>query len=106
VLVLSQRERAGDLAVLRATGWTPRDLTRLTLYEGVGLALLGGLTGSVLGLAIVSALSFDVLGGHVLTLAAAGLLGTVTALLLITATLFIPIRALNRIAPARLLAAE
>jgi len=106
VLVLSQRERAGDLAVLRATGWTPRALARLTLYEGVGLALLGGLTGSVLGLAIVGALSFDVLGGHVLTLAAAGLLGTVTALLLITATLFIPIRALNRIAPARLLAAE
>jgi ABC-type antimicrobial peptide transport system permease subunit len=102
----SQRERAGDLAVLRATGWTSRDLARLTLYEGVGLALLGGLTGSVLGLGIVTTLSFDLLSGHVLMLAAAGLLGTVAALLLITATLFIPIRALNRIAPAHLLAAE
>jgi hypothetical protein len=39
-------------------------------------------------------------------LTAAGLLGTLAALLLVTATLFIPIRALNRIAPAHLLAAE
>jgi putative ABC transport system permease protein len=106
VLVLSQRERAGDLAVLRATGWTSRDLARLTLYEGAGLALLGGLTGSVLGLGIVTALSLDLLGGHVLMLVAAGLLGTVAALVLISATLFVPIRATNRIAPARLLAAE
>jgi ABC-type antimicrobial peptide transport system permease subunit len=106
VLVLSQRERAGDLAVLRATGWTSRNLARLTLYEGVGLALLGGFTGSVVGLAVVTALSSDLLGGHLLMLAAAGLLGTLAALLLITATLFIPIRALNRIAPAHLLAAE
>ncbi|MCW2917717.1 MAG: hypothetical protein JWN52_5785 [Actinomycetia bacterium] len=106
VLVLSQRERAGDLAVLRATGWTSRNLARLTLYEGVGLALLGGLTGSVLGLVVVTALSSDLLGGHLLMLAAAGLLGTLAALLLITTTLFIPIRALNRIAPAHLLAAE
>jgi putative ABC transport system permease protein len=90
VLVLSQRERAGDLAVLRATGWTPRDLARLTLYEGVGLALLGGLTGSVLDLAIVTTPSFDLLSGHLLMLAAAGLLGTLAALLLITATLFVP----------------
>jgi ABC-type antimicrobial peptide transport system permease subunit len=106
VLVLSQRERAGDLAVLRATGWTSRDLARLTLYEGVGLALLGGFTGSLLGLAVVTALGSDLLGGHLLMLATAGLLGTLAALLLITATLFIPIRALNRIAPAHLLAAE
>jgi putative ABC transport system permease protein len=106
VLVLSQRERAGDLAVLRATGWTSRDLARLTLYEGVGLALLGGLTGSVAGLAVVTALGSDLLGGHLLMLAAAGLLGSLAALLLITATLFIPIRALSRIAPASLLSAE
>jgi ABC-type antimicrobial peptide transport system permease subunit len=106
VLVLSQRERAGDLAVLRATGWTSHDFARLTLYEGLGLALLGGLTGSVLGVAVVTALSSDVLGGHVLMLAVAGLLGTLAAVLLISATLFIPIRALNRIAPAHLLAAE
>jgi hypothetical protein len=79
----SQRERAGDLAILRATGWTARDLARLPLYEGIGLTLLGGLTGSVLGVAIVTALSFDLLGGHLLMFAAAGLLGT---LLLITAS--------------------
>ena len=53
--------------------------------------------------AVVGALrlNFDVL-----MLAVAGLLGTLAAVLLISATLFIPIRALNRIAPAHLLAAE
>jgi putative ABC transport system permease protein len=106
VLVLSQRERAGDLAVLGATGWTSRDLARLALYEGVGLALLGGLTGSVLGIGVVTALGSDLLGGHVTMLAIAGLLGTSAAILLVTVTLVIPIRALNRIAPAHLLAAE
>jgi putative ABC transport system permease protein len=106
VLVLSQRERAGDLAVLRATGWTSRNLAKLTLFEGIGLALLGGLTGSVLGVAVVTALSADLLSGHLLMLGAAGLLGTLAALALIMATLFVPIRALSRIAPAHLLAAE
>ena len=105
VLVLSQRERAGDLAVLRATGWTYRDLARLPLYEGIGLALLGSLTGSVLGVGVIAALGSDLLGGHILMLVTAGLIGTLAALLLITVTLIIPIRALNRIAPASLLAA-
>ncbi|WP_234360360.1 hypothetical protein [Streptomyces sp. DSM 15324] len=42
VLVLSQRERAADLAVLGATGWSRRELGRLALYEGAGLALRQG----------------------------------------------------------------
>ncbi|MFJ8535502.1 FtsX-like permease family protein [Streptomyces sp. NPDC093591] len=53
VLVLSQRERAADLAMLSATGWSRRGLGRFALYEGAGLALLGGLTGAVVGLATV-----------------------------------------------------
>lgn len=106
VLVLSQRERAGDLAVLRASGWSTADFVRLTLYEGLGLALLGGITGSALGLAVVSALGSDVLAGRVLSLLAAGALGTVAAVLLTGAMLTIPIRRLNAIAPSRLLAGE
>jgi putative ABC transport system permease protein len=106
VLVLSQRERAGDLAVLRATGWTSRDFARLTIYEGMGLALLGGLVGSALGVGVVTVLSSDMLGGHALMLVLAGLLGTVAAVALIATALVVPIRALNRIAPAQLLAVE
>lgn len=106
VLVLSQRERASDLAVLRATGWTTRELARLTIYEGILLALLGGLTGAVAGLAAVVALGRGVLEGHLLTVAGAALLATLAAITLVSAALAFPIRAHSRIAPAHLLAAD
>ncbi|MFJ4989536.1 FtsX-like permease family protein [Streptomyces sp. NPDC088732] len=106
VLVLSQRERAADLAVLRATGWTTRELARLTLYEGILLALLGGLTGAVAGLAAVLAIGRGVLEGHLLTVAGAAGLATLAAITLVSAALAFPIRAHSRIAPAHLLAAD
>lgn len=106
VLVLSQRERASDIALLRAGGWSSRELARLTFYEGLGLALLGGVTGSAIGVGVLAALGSDLLSGHVLQLLLAAAIGTALALLLMSAMLFIPIRALNRIAPAHLLAGE
>ncbi|PWI20521.1 hypothetical protein DI272_17670 [Streptomyces sp. Act143] len=106
VLVISQRERAADLAVLRATGWSDRELARATLYEGIGLALLGGLSGAVAGLLVVLALGQGVLHGHLLVVAGAALLATLAATALVTAALAIPIRSLSRIAPAHLLAAD
>ncbi|MFE9812848.1 FtsX-like permease family protein [Streptomyces sp. NPDC005548] len=106
VLVLSQRERAADLAVLRATGWTNREFALLTLYEGIGLALLGGLSGAVLGLGAVLALGQGVLHGHLPAIAGAALLATLAATALISAALTVPIRKLSQIAPAHLLAAD
>ncbi|MEU1199747.1 FtsX-like permease family protein [Streptomyces sp. NPDC005813] len=106
VLVLSQRERAADLAVLRATGWTNRELTLLTLYEGIGLALLGGLSGAALGLAAVVVLGQGVLHGHLLAITGAALLATLAATALVSAALTVPIRKLSQIAPAHLLAAD
>jgi putative ABC transport system permease protein len=106
VLVLSQRERAADLAVLRATGWTNRELARLTLWEGIGLSLLGGLSGAVVGLATVLALGQGVLGGRLPALAGAALLATLAAVALVCVALAVPIRSLSRIAPAQLLAAD
>ncbi|MFJ5220020.1 FtsX-like permease family protein [Streptomyces sp. NPDC088354] len=106
VLVLSQRERAADLAVLRATGWTTRELARLTVHEGILLALLGGLTGALAGLAAVLAIGSGVLQGHLLTVAGAALLATLAAVALVSAALAFPIRAHSRIAPAHLLAAD
>ncbi|MFE1859421.1 ABC transporter permease [Streptomyces anandii] len=106
VLIISQRERAADLAVLRATGWTHRELAKLTLYEGIGLALLGGLTGAAAGLLVVLSLGQGVLHGHLLAIAGAALLATLAATALVGAALAIPIRGLSRIAPAHLLAAD
>ncbi|WP_280879087.1 FtsX-like permease family protein [Streptomyces pseudovenezuelae] len=106
VLVLSQRERAADLAVLRATGWTNRELALLTLYEGIGLALLGGLSGAVAGLVAVLALGQGVLHGHLVGIVGAALLATLAATALVSAALTVPIRRLSRIAPAHLLAAD
>ncbi|MEU1532046.1 ABC transporter permease [Streptomyces fagopyri] len=106
VLVLSQRERAADLAVLRATGWTNRELAQLTLYEGIGLALLGSLSGAAIGLVAVAALGNGVLHGHLFAITGAALLATLAATGLVSAALTVPIRRLSRIAPARLLAAD
>ncbi|MET8408476.1 FtsX-like permease family protein [Streptomyces sp. NPDC005195] len=106
VLVLSQRERASDLAVLRATGWTNRELAKLTLYEGIGLALLGGLAGAAAGLVAVVALGQGVLHGHLLAITGAALLATLAATALVSAALTVPVRTLSRIAPAHLLAAD
>lgn len=106
VLVLSQRERAADLAVLRATGWTNRELARLALYEGLGLALLGGLTGAAAGLATVVTLGQGVLSGHLAGVAAATLLAIAAAVLLVCGALAVPIRSQSRIAPARVLAVD
>lgn len=106
VLVLSQRERAADLAVLRATGWSNRELARLTLFEGAGLALLGGLTGAVAGLVTVVVIGQGVLEGRLLMVGGAALLATLAAVGLVCGVLSVPIRVMSRIAPAQLLAAD
>ncbi|MFJ4889957.1 FtsX-like permease family protein [Streptomyces sp. NPDC088788] len=106
VLVLSQRERAADLAILRATGWTNRELARLTLYEGIGLALLGSLSGAGIGLVAVMTLGRGVLEGHFVAIVGAALLAAMAATALVGAALTVPVRRLVRIAPAHLLAAD
>jgi ABC-type antimicrobial peptide transport system permease subunit len=57
VLYLNQRERASELALLRATGWTRRSLAALTTIEGVWIALLGSLLGGGIGLASAADIS-------------------------------------------------
>ncbi|MFF4490652.1 FtsX-like permease family protein [Streptomyces sp. NPDC001544] len=106
VLVMSQRERATDLAVLRASGWTKRELARLTLYEGLGLALLGSVTGALIGLATVLTIAQGVLEGHLPAVAGAALVAVLASIGLVCAALAVPIRSLNRIAPSQLLAAD
>lgn len=106
VLVLPQRERAADLAVLRATGWTTRELARLTLCEGGLLALLGGLAGSAVGLSTVLTLGRDLLAGRLPTVVGSALLATSAAIAVVCVALAVPIRAHSRMAPAHLLAID
>jgi len=49
ILLNALRERQGDLSLLRALGATPSFIFRMILLESVVLAMLGALTGLVLG---------------------------------------------------------
>jgi ABC-type lipoprotein release transport system permease subunit len=81
VLYLNLHERAPEVAALAATGWRRRDLTRVAVYEGAGIGLLGSLAGGAVGFGLAVALGGSPLtilavalaaigGGIVLTLAA------------------------------------
>jgi putative ABC transport system permease protein len=52
VLYLNLRERAPELATLRATGWRDGHVVRLILLEGIGLGLLGSAVGLGVGLLV------------------------------------------------------
>ena len=52
VLYLNLRERAPELATLRATGWHDGHIVRLILLEGIGLGLLGSAVGLGVGLLV------------------------------------------------------
>jgi ABC-type lipoprotein release transport system permease subunit len=52
VLYLNLRERAPELATLRATGWRDGHIVLLILLEGVGLGLLGSAVGLGIGLLV------------------------------------------------------
>jgi putative ABC transport system permease protein len=102
VLYLNQRERATELATLRATGWTRRALARLTIIEGFGIALLGSVLGGGIGLAATTAISGSVPSTLLITTAAAtgvGLLAGIGAAL-------IPGLIPTRLPLARLLSAD
>jgi putative ABC transport system permease protein len=47
-MLMSTAERYVEFGVLRANGWSPRDVLALVLSEGAGLGLLAGLLGGVL----------------------------------------------------------
>jgi hypothetical protein len=79
VLYLGLRERAAELATLRATGWDERALTRLVGYEGLLIGAAGSLLGAALGLAGVAAFT-DVLPADLAaTAGAAAAAGTALA---------------------------
>ncbi|GAA4571511.1 hypothetical protein GCM10023176_32400 [Micromonospora coerulea] len=102
VLYLNIRDRAAELATLRAIGWTDAALGRLIGYEGLALGLLGALSGAALGLAGAAWLVGDL--PAVLVLVAA--LVAATGVLVTCVAALVPAALLRRIPTARLLAEE
>ena len=50
VLYLNLRERAAELATLRAVGWSDGQLCTTVVLEALGMGLIGSVSGAVLGL--------------------------------------------------------
>jgi len=94
------RDRAGEHALLRATGWTPADLTRLAGLETALTATVGATVGAVLPVAGVWAAT-GAAPAAAITAAAAIAIGAVLATML---TALLPARRLMRTAQARHLA--
>jgi hypothetical protein len=100
VLFLNVRDRAGELAALRATGWRDDQLARLVAWEGLAIGLLGGLAGALAGLGATRAFTgeWSALGGAGAALLAAALAGALASL--------VPAAVVRRLPTARLLAEE
>lgn len=102
VLFLNIRERAGEFATLRATGWTDGALSRLVITEGVLIGATGALVGGALGLIGVAVFTGTVPDTLLATTAAVLLAGTaVTALAAV-----IPSQLLRSLPTAALLAED
>jgi putative ABC transport system permease protein len=81
ILYLNQRDRAGELATLSATGWSRGALSRLTTIEGLWMSLLGSIGGAALGLAVAGQLASAIPPQLVLVAAGAAAAGLVAGLL-------------------------
>ncbi|SCG34572.1 FtsX-like permease family protein [Micromonospora halophytica] len=102
VLYLNIRDRASELATLRAVGWTDAALGRLIGYEGIILGLLGAVSGAALGLGGAAWLVGDLPRSLVLVAAAVALAGVLVTSL----AALVPAALLRRLPTARLLAEE
>lgn len=104
VLYLNIRQRATELAALRAMGWSRGALHRLITWEGALIGLLGAGTGSLAGLGAAR-----VLFGHTAglpTLVPVALVTAATGIALSSAAAAVPALMLDRRPIAPLLAEE
>ncbi|SCF17340.1 FtsX-like permease family protein [Micromonospora viridifaciens] len=102
VLYLNIRDRAAELATLRAIGWTDGVLGRLIGSEGLLLGALGALTGAGLGLAGAAWLVGELPAALVLVATAVALVGVLVTCL----AALVPAALLRRLPTAQLLAEE
>jgi putative ABC transport system permease protein len=102
VLYLNIRDRAAELATLRATGWDERALARLIGAEGLLIGLAGSLAGGIAGLLGAALFAGTLPLGLVATTAGAVLAGA----LLAAAAAVIPAASLRRVHTVSVLAGE
>ena len=102
VITLNLRERAVELATLRATGWGRGEITRLALVEGLAMAVIGSGLGVIAGLILATRLGGATAADLALTAAVAGLGGVAVVLIALVA----PIVRAGRTPPALVLAEE
>ena len=102
VVFLNIRERAPELAAIRAFGWPESALSRLVITEGAIIGLAGSLAGAALGLAAAAQFAGQ-LPATLYLIASAAVAG---GLLVTTAAALLPAQALRRLPAAHLLAEE
>ena len=102
VLFLNIRERAAELAAIRAFGWPESALGRLVVTEGAVIGLAGSLAGAAAGLA--AAAEFSGQFPARLLLAATG--AVLAGVLVTVAAALLPAQLLRRLPTAQLLAEE
>jgi putative ABC transport system permease protein len=102
VLFLNIRERAAELATIRALGWPESALGRLVVIEGAAIGLCGSLAGAGAGLAAAAEFSGQFPARLLLAATAAVLAGV----LVTVAAALVPAQLLRRLPTAQLLAEE
>ena len=102
VIFLNIRERAAELAAIRAFGWRESALSRLVITEGALIGLAGSAAGAAVGLGVAAKFAGQLPPRLYVIAGAAVIAGAV-----ITATAaLVPARALRRLPAAHLLAEE
>jgi ABC-type antimicrobial peptide transport system permease subunit len=102
VLFLNIRERAAELATIRALGWPESALSRLVVTEGAAIGLCGSLVGAAAGLAGAAEFAGQFPARLLLAATVAGLAGV---LVTVVAAL-VPAQLFRSLPTAQLLAEE
>ena len=101
VLAVNLRDRAGEQAVLAATGWQPKTLFRLAFTEGMVVGVVGVIAGGAIGVGLAA-----LLAGSILAVLPAVLLAALISLALVAAVVMLPSWQAARTPPAAALAED
>ncbi len=101
VLAVNLRDRAGEQAVLAATGWRPATLFRLAFTEGMVVGVVGAVAGGGVGLGVAA-----ILTGTAVAVLPAAILAAVIGLLLVGVVLTVPAWQASQTAAAAALAED
>jgi ABC-type lipoprotein release transport system permease subunit len=101
VLAVNLRDRAGEQAVLAATGWRAQTLFRLAFTEGMVVGVVGAIAGGAVGLGLAALLT-----GSALAVAPSAILAALIGLTLVGAVLIVPAWQASQTPPAAALAED